>query len=125
MTIKEIKKEVVLSRWALLTLNPLGLLSNTQPWLLGPSELLFSQLPVFPVPLQLLLDAGAHVEGSAVNTGEDNYAETPLQLASAAGELPVASALSISYCYQPDGLQVSVFQLISLIDSSPEPPQQS
>lgn len=37
------------------------------------------------LPLQLLLDAGAKVEGS-VEHGEENYSETPLQLAAAVGK---------------------------------------
>lgn len=40
---------------------------------------------VATLPPQLLLDAGAKVEGS-VEHGEENYSETPLQLAAAVGK---------------------------------------
>ncbi len=42
---------------------------------------------------QLLLERGAHVEGSARPAGEESVTETPLQLAAASGHYELAALL--------------------------------
>lgn len=62
---------------------------------------------------QLLLDAGAKVEGS-VEHGEENYSETPLQLAAAVGKplsLPVLLHVPATLCcFDPSHATLLGFQ---------------
>lgn len=69
------------------------------------------------LPPQLLLDAGAKVEGS-VEHGEENYSETPLQLAAAVGKSCWCSR-------RPRGssaLALDVSVTVCLLDSLIKPP---
>lgn len=69
------------------------------------------------LPPQLLLDAGAKVEGS-VEHGEENYSETPLQLAAAVGK----SYRPWPWPRGPGTLALDVSATVSLLCSLIKPP---
>lgn len=56
---------------------------SARKWVAGSIDITWSNRCA--LSLQLLLDAGANVEGAAVRNGQESTADTPLQLASAAG----------------------------------------